>query len=176
MKKLLGVATILLLAASFSYAQTTGTATSTLNLTVGNEAVIQITANPALASGTTTFSDYLSTTSLLYFIRTNQTTGSGSITVQATSDFSPVGGPSIASPVNGDKLTYTCAVSTPGTQCTGTQTVTTLNTAYPVATFGINAQSAKAGNTGSVSWDLSNDPAYKTGSYTADLTFTISAS
>jgi hypothetical protein len=44
-----------------------------------------------------------------------------------------------------------------------------------VGTFGANVSSAKTGNSGSVSWALTNDPAYKAGSYTAVVTFTIHA-
>jgi hypothetical protein len=44
-----------------------------------------------------------------------------------------------------------------------------------VGTFGANVSSAKTGNSGSVSWDLTNDPAYKAGTYTAVVTYTIHA-
>jgi hypothetical protein len=44
-----------------------------------------------------------------------------------------------------------------------------------VVTFGAAARSSAAGDTGSVSWSLTNDPKYATGTYTATVTFTISA-
>jgi hypothetical protein len=48
-----------------------------------------------------------------------------------------------------------------------------------VVTFGADAHStggASASDAGSVTWSLTNDPVYKTGTYTATATFTISAS
>jgi hypothetical protein len=44
-----------------------------------------------------------------------------------------------------------------------------------VVTFGADAKSAMAGNSGSVDWTLTNDPQYSTGTFTATVTFTISA-
>jgi hypothetical protein len=44
-----------------------------------------------------------------------------------------------------------------------------------VGSFGADAKSTAAGNTGSVAWSLTNDPTYATGAYTATVTFTISA-
>ena len=92
-----------------------------------------------------------------------------------TTDFSPAGGPSVASPPTaGDTLTYTCTVSAPGSACSGSQTAST-TVATPVATFGADAHSAAAGNSASVDWTLTNDPVYKAGTYSATVTFTISA-
>ena len=77
-------------------------------------------------------------------------------------------------PSPGDALTYTCSVNSPGTGCTGSVTALT-SAATSVANFGSNAKSSKAGNSGSVSWTLSNDPLYSTGTYSATVTVTISA-
>jgi hypothetical protein len=44
-----------------------------------------------------------------------------------------------------------------------------------VATFSASSESLAAGNTASVAWSLTNDPAYKAGSYSAVATFTIAA-
>ena len=100
--------------------------------------------------------------------------GSGSITLKVTADFGP-GGPSVLSPPTaGDTLAYTCTLTAPGTPCSGSQiSSTTAGTA--VGTFGADAKSASAGNGGSVAWTLTNDPMYSTGTYTATVTFTISA-
>jgi hypothetical protein len=112
---------------------------------------------------------------LTYFIRTSPTSGSGSIVLQVTTDFSPSGGPSVGTPpTTGDALTYNCTVSSPGTACTGPLTAKTSGTTS-VASFGADAHSALAGNTASVSWSLTNDPLYKVGTYNATVTFTISA-
>ena len=156
-----------------AFGQFAATGTTNLSVTIGPEAAIQInTATTALTSAGP-FTNYTGTTSLTYKIRTTQTGGTGSIVLEITTDFA-AGGPSVAAPPAGDALTYTCTVAAPGTACSGS--VTPLTTATTsVATFGANASSAKAGNAGSVAWDLPDDPAYKTGSYTAVATFTISA-
>jgi hypothetical protein len=44
-----------------------------------------------------------------------------------------------------------------------------------VATFQKDAHSTKTGDAGSVNWTLTNDPLYKTGTFSATATFTISA-
>jgi hypothetical protein len=92
-----------------------------------------------------------------------------------TSDFSPVSGPSVLTPPTaGDALTYTCTLAAPGTACPASPTSST-TVATAVGTFGTDAKSTSAGNTGTINWSLTNDPLYATGSYSATVTFTISA-
>ncbi|MGO9435023.1 MAG: hypothetical protein ACLP00_12140, partial [Terracidiphilus sp.] len=74
-----------------------------------------------------------------------------------------------------DALTYTCTVASPGTACTGTQTAST-SSQTNLATFGTNVHTGSGGSTASVAWSLANDSSYKTGTYNATVTFTISAS
>ncbi len=157
-------------------AQFASTGTTTVSVTVGSEAAIQInTATTTLTTAATTFADYTGTTNLTYKIRTTQGSGTGTITLRVTTDFSPAGGPSVASPPTaGDLLQYTCTVASPGTACAGSQTAST-SSDTSVGTFGADARSTAAGNSGSVAWTLTNDPVYKTGTYTATVTFTISA-
>ena len=71
-------------------------------------------------------------------------------------------------------LQFTCVVSAPASGCTSAQKVNTVD-AGTVATFAPDAHSARAGNSGSVAWTLVNDPAYETGTHTATVTFTVSA-
>ena len=153
-----------------------GTGTTTVSVTVGAEASLSITTSAtALATSGSLFSNYTGSTDLAYKIRTTQSTGTGSIVLQITSDFNGTGGPKVASPPSpGDALTYNCSVASSGTACSAGQTASTTATTS-VATFGADAHSIKAGDTGAVSWTLTNDPAYKTGSYSATATFTISA-
>jgi hypothetical protein len=168
----------LLLTACLAHAQLgASSGTTTVSVAVAAEAALSaITGTSTLTSTGTNFSTYTGTTNLTYFIRTTPTTGSGSIVLEVTTDFSPTGGPSVASPPTAtDALTYNCTVSSPGTACTGPLTAKTSSTTN-VATFGANAHSAFAGNSASVSWSLTNDPQYKVGTYTATVTFTISAS
>lgn len=158
------------------YAQFGNTGNTTLSVTIPAEAGIRIdTATTMLTAAGAGFGNYTGTTQFTYKIRTTQATGNGTIQVQVTSDFSPANGPSVASPPSpGDALTYTCTVANPGTACAGTQTAST-STGTGVATFTAGASSASTGNSGSLAWTLTNDPAYRTGSYTATVTFTISA-
>jgi hypothetical protein len=136
-----------------------------------------------LAKTGTAFNNYTGSLAINYRERTTQSTGGGTITVQATADFTPANGPSIASPPStGDKLTYTCSGATLGTNCSGTQTVST-TAATNVVTFsasectgGGGSCSTASTNSVTVNFTLTNDPKYKTGSYSATLTVTISAS
>jgi len=180
MKKILLVAPILLLAASMSFAQaTSNTGTSTLSLTVGAEAAIVVSTTPSFTSSGI-FGNYVSTTPFTYYVRT---ISGGSVTVEITSDFSTGGsggGPSVAAPpTSGDTLTYACTAAAPvtgsATACSSAQTAST-GSATNVVTFGATTQSAKAGNSGSTAWTLTNDPSYKAGSYSAVATYTISVS
>ncbi|MBZ5542242.1 MAG: hypothetical protein LAO07_01005 [Acidobacteriia bacterium] len=174
MKKTIFLTVALLLMASFAYGQSSTTGTTSLTVNVAAAAALQVnTATTSLTQGGI-FSDFTGTTSLTYWVRTTPSSGSGTIVLQVTSDFSPTGGPSVASPPAGDSLTYTCTLGGVGTACSGSQTALTTGTTN-VATFGANARSAKAGDSASVSWTLTNDPQYPTGSYSATATFTISA-
>jgi len=166
------LACVLLALAGLAQAQTT-----TLAVVVGPEASLAVTnATTALATTSSTFgSAFTGTTTMSYEIRTSKSTGTGTITVEITGDFSGTGGPSVGNPPTaGDALTYTCAVSAPGTPCSGAQTAS-VKSATAVGSFGAGASSAKAGNAASVSWSLTDDPAYATGTYNATATFTISA-
>lgn len=164
---------IMFLGAGAIEAQQTGS--STVNMTLSPEASISITNASTALLATTAFANYSGATSFTYKIRTSASTGSGSIQLQVTTDFSPANGPSVAQPPTaGDKLTYTCVASAPAVSCSGVQTAsTTLQTS--IASFGSDAHSADNGNSGTVNWTLTNDPVYRASSYSAVVTFTISA-
>jgi len=100
MKKTLLAAVVLLLSASLAGAATvTATGTTTLSLTVSNEASITITTTTTtLAATGTTFNPYTGATNFTYKIRTSQTSGTGSIQLEVTTDFSGTGGPSVGTP------------------------------------------------------------------------------
>jgi len=159
-----------------------GTGTTTLSVTVGAEAGLTVAATSNLTSVGTNFTSFTGSTALTYYLRTTQSTGSGSITLKVTTDFAPAGGPSVGTPPTaGDALTYTSSGSAPGNNGTGAvmafTNVTASTTAQTnVATFGADNRSLFAGNSESVAWTLTNDPKYKTGTYSATVTFTISAS
>ena len=98
-------------------AQFAGTGTTTVSVTVGAEASLQVnTATTTLTNVGTIFNAYTGSTSLTYKMRTTKVGGSGTITLQVTSDFSPANGPSVATPPTaGDALSYTCTAAAPGT-------------------------------------------------------------
>lgn len=152
-----------------------GTGTTSVSVSIATEAALSVgTSTTALTQGGGQFSDFTGTTNLTYKVRTTKGSGSGTITAQVTADFTG-NGPSVGSPAAGDSLAYTCTVASPGTACSGSQTALTSGST-PVASFGSNARSAKAGNSTSLNWTLTNDPQYETGTYSATVTFTISAS
>jgi len=173
---LITLAFVMLVLAGTAHAQFNTTGTTTLSLSVAAEASLRIdTSTTTLGNVGTIFNDYTGTTNYTYKVRTTKIGGNGTITLKVTSDFGPAGGPSVATPPStGDALTYTCSITSPGTACTGSQTAST-TAGTSVSTFGPDAKSAVGGNTGSVGWNLTNDPQYSTGSYNATVTFTISA-
>jgi len=171
----------LLVAPVGSRAQTT-LGTQTLSLTLDAAGLLYGFPDTVTLSKTgTVFSAYTGILSIQFRARTSSS-GSSSVTVKATADFSPAGGPSIASPPTaGDALTYTCGAATLGSNCSGTQTVSTTASTNVVSmgastcTGGGAPCSTADPNTVNVNFSLTNDPKYKTGSYAATLTFTISA-
>jgi len=165
----------LLVTASLAHAQFGNpTGTTTVSVIIGPQAGLSITnsSTPLALSGT----NFTGSTGLTYYVRTTTTGGGGSITLEVTSDFACGGGPCVGTPPSpGDALTYSCTVAGPGTACSGTQTASTTGTTN-VASFAPNVHTTAAGSTASVAWTLTNDPTYKTGTYNATVTFTISAS
>ena len=152
--------------------------TATQNLTGQIDAIGKLSVTPSLSltNTGTTFVPYSGTVSVSYRVRTTPS-GSGSITLQATSDFSPAGGPSIPA----GALTYTCSGASLGVSCSGTRKVTTgsqtpvLTTPGSSCTGGGGACSSANPNTAAVNFVLANNPSFKTGIYSATLTFNISA-
>jgi hypothetical protein len=142
-----------------------------------------VTSPVALTKISATRDTFTGTMTLNYRARTSQGAGQGTITVKATTDFIPAGGPSIAHrPSPGDQFTYTCSGTSLGTPCSGTQTIST-TAATNVISIGASACtgggapcSTSNPNSANVTFSLTDDPKYKTGSYLATLTWTISAS
>jgi len=182
-KSLLLIAAGLAVGTTGAFGQTyAATATSALSVTVAPEAGINIAAPTSLteATGAGIFgSPYTGTTNFTYKVRTTKTGGAGTVTVKISTDFVGTGGPSVATPPTaGDALTYSCTAAASGTPCSGSANTASTSAATGVITFGADAHSAGGGSAsdaGSVTWSLTNDPVYKTGSYTATATFTISA-
>ena len=159
-------------------------ATQTLQATIVPLGGLYIQAAPVvLIKSSIAFNSFAGTTKLSYRARTSQSTGQGAITVKTTADFTPVGGPSINLPPSvGDTFTYTCSGATLGASCSGIQTLST-TAATNVVTIGASVCTGGGApcstanpNTANVTFTLSDDPKYKTGAYSATLTWTISAS
>src|SRR5260370_22130224 len=75
------------------------TGTTTVSVGVAPEASISITTGTtSLTSSGTLFADYTGTSDYTYKIRTTQSGGSGNVTLKITADFSPTGGPFVATP------------------------------------------------------------------------------
>jgi hypothetical protein len=170
------VAAVLIFAPAFLLGAT-GTTTQTLSATIDAIGKLSVPASLNVTTAGTTFVAYSGALSVSYRARTTAATGSGSLTMQATADFSPAGGPSISS----GQLTYTCSAASLGAACSGTQTASTSSQTSVVTmgaslcTGGGGSCSAVNPNTVQSAFTLSNNPAFKTGTYSATLTFTISA-
>src|SRR5258708_7475845 len=104
----LACAAVGLLTPSGSHAATM-IVTETLSAQVSPLGKLSVPANLTLSAAGTTFQPYSGTATVSFRVRTTPA-GNGSITVQATGDFSPTGGPTIAS----GNLTYTCRAPTLG--------------------------------------------------------------
>ncbi len=170
MKKLSMLVAVILMSGLMAFAAS-NTGTSTVQLTVSPEASISV-SNATLTTGATDFSSpFTGSSTLTYSVRTTKVGGNGSIVVEVTNDFN-AGGPLAAS----GNLTYTCTATGPATAggC-GTAAATASTTATtPVFTFGADAH-ANALNTSTVTWSVPDNPSYQTGTYTATVTWTITA-
>jgi len=154
----------------------TGTNTQTLSATINPAWNLVSPASATLTHSLNNFQPFQANLSVNYEVRTSPA-GSGKITLQITKDFSPAGGPSVANGV----LTYTCGGANLGTPCSGTQTASTttqtplLTVPASACTGGGGACSSQDPNSVNVTFTLTDDPGYNTGSYSATVTFTISA-
>lgn len=151
------------------------TVTQSVNVTLSPNGKVTVPASITLLSSALAFSAFTAALPVLFRARTSPT-GLGTITVQATGDFTPAGGPSIAAGM----LTYTCAAAAYGTACSGTQTVSTtsqrpvVNLPASACTGGGNGCSSADPASVDLLFRLENDASIPTGSYSVQLTFTIS--
>lgn len=168
--KTLAPLSLICVASAAAWAQT-----QTLNIVLSPASSITTPASVRLTESGTTFGTFTSpSTSIQFNIRNTQASGGGSITLKAT-EFSPTTGPKIAS----GNLTYVCSAATVGTACSGTQTLS-ITTTTPVVNFAASSCTG-TGCTGTnpqtvqLLFTLANSSQYKTGTYSATLTFTVSA-
>jgi len=167
-----------------AHAQTT-LGTQTLNLDAEADGLLYgFPSSLTLTKSGSLFNSYTGSLTIQYKVRTSASIGTGSITAKASSDFTCASkGPCIATPPStGDALSYTCTGATIGSNCSGTLNISTtvatnIVTAIPAAacTGGGAPCSTVTPNTVTVNFSLTDDAKYQTGSYSATLIFTISA-
>lgn len=155
----------------------TATVTQTLNAQLAATGKVSVPVSISLTATGAAFSPYTGSLTVNYRVRSTTTGIGGSITVQSTAEFAPSGGPTVASGV----LAYTCSGATLGTGCSGTAAMS-LVSATNVLTIPASACTGGGGscssanpNTVTTNFSLVDDPTYKTGSYSASITFTISS-
>jgi hypothetical protein len=149
--------------------------TQTITANISPYGKLSLPATVNLQSGDTRFGgDLTGTLTVSYWARTS-VAGGGSVTVQANSDFSPAGGPTIGS------VSYVCSGATLGSGCSGSQTLSTaaqtplISLPGGACTGGGGVCTAQAPNTVLLTLSALNKAHYKTGAYSAQITFTISA-
>ena len=154
-----------------SHIQTT---TQTLAADVSPYGTLSVPASVAMQAADSRFGGSIGgTLTVSYWARTS-TAGGSSLTVQADSDFSPLGGPSISD------VTYVCSGATLGTGCSGSQALSTSTQTQVVTlpsgacTGGGGACSTAEPNTVLMTLSAPDKPSYKTGTYSVQITFTIS--
>jgi hypothetical protein len=150
------------------------TTTQTISASVSPYGKLSVPAGVNLRSADARFGGTLSGSfTINYWARTSDA-GGGSLTVQASSTFLPAGGPSV-----GD-VTYFCSAATLGAGCSGNQSLTTSTQTPAVSlptgacTGGGNTCSTQEPNSVLLTFSAPNKPQYKTGTYSAQITFTIS--
>ncbi len=159
------------------FGQTIANTTQQLTAAISpSSTFVSVPSSVTLTGGAGQFQPFSGTLQLTYQARTTYLIGGGSITVQASADFSPTGGPTIAS----GKMTYTCSGTTLGSNCIGTQTVST-TAATNVVTLPVTGCGGGVCTNPNVDQQTNlgiavlNSPTYATGNYTATLLFTISS-
>ena len=150
------------------------TTTQSLSVNVSPYGELSLPASVTLlATGSQFAGNLAGTVTVSYWARTSIASGS-SLTVEASSSFSPPGGPSI-----GD-VSYLCSGATLGAACSGSQAIATSTQTAVVTlpscacTGGGGACSTAEPNTVLLTLSAPDKPGYKTGTYSAQITFTIS--
>jgi hypothetical protein len=152
------------------------TVTQPLSVHLGPLGKIAVPAQVSLLRTPIAFSPFSGTLPLRFRVRSTEG-GGGTITLQVTSDFLPAGGPSVRDGV----LSYLCSGADLGTACSGSQVAqaglqTPVLVLPPAACTG-GGMGCSAADPASmeIHFTLENSPTYQTGTYSAQITFVISA-
>ena len=152
------------------------TVNQTVNAQISPIGKVSVPGSLTLTSSGALFLPYTGSLTVSYRLRSTAS-GTGNITVQAGSDFTPAGGPSIA----GGVLSYTCGSASLGAGCSGSSTVSTTGQTGVVTVSGASctggggACSSADPNLVQINFSLQNSPNYTSGTFSASLTFNISA-
>jgi hypothetical protein len=167
---------ILVFALSWPLLADVGVANQTVTVSLHAQGKVSVPGGLNLERGPQAFAPYTGVLPVSFRIRTAPGMGA-SITVQASGNFAPAGGPSVAA---GD-LTFTCSPASYGTACSGVQTVSATSQRSVVAlpgaacTGGGGSCSATDPANVQLNLQLTNDPSVPTGAYTVPLVFTVSS-
>jgi hypothetical protein len=152
----------------------TMTVSNSLNATIQANGSLSVPGSATLLNSGTIFNAFSGAVTVQYRARTTAA-GGGTLTLKVTQDFQ-AGGPSVSA---GD-MTYICGAAGLGTPCSSTTASTT--TATTVVTLPVSACTGGGSpcsgtdpNTVLVTFSLADRPAVKTGTFTANVQFTISA-
>src|SRR5260370_1564645 len=154
----------------------TQTVMQTVNAQINPIGKVSVPASLNLTSTGALFTPYTGSLTVSYRMRSTSS-GTGNITVQAGSDFTPAGGPSIA----GGVLSYTCGNASLGAGGYGCSTVSTtaqtgvVTVSGASCTGGGGACSSVDPNVVQVNFSLQNNSNYTSATVSASLTFNISA-
>jgi len=171
---LIGIVWVAFMATPAGVDAATATVSNSLNANIGALGGVSVPGTATLTKSGTVFSSFTGTVAVQYRVRTS-VSGGGAMTLSVTQDFQ-TGGPSVAA---GD-LTYSCGAASLGTACANTTASTTSATSVvslpsSSCTGGGSPCSASDPNTVTLTFTLADRPTVKTGSYTATVQFTISA-
>jgi hypothetical protein len=152
----------------------TMTVTNNLDAIIQANGELSVPGATTLSHAGTLFAGFTGSLTLQYRARTTSA-GGGTVTLKAIQDFQ-TGGPSVSS---GD-LSYSCGSAGLGTACTSTTASTSSATTVvtlpsSACTGGGSPCSATDPNSVLVTFTLADRPAVQTGTYTANVQFTISA-
>lgn len=151
-------------------------ATQTVTVSLQPQGKVSVPGGLNLERGPQAFAPYAGVLPVSFRIRTAPGMGAN-ITVQASGNFAPAGGPSVAA---GD-LTFTCSPASYGTACSGVQTVSATSQRSVVSLPGAACTGGGGGCSATdpanvqLNLQLTNDPSVPTGAYTASLMFTVSS-
>lgn len=170
------LAIIPVLALNCPFLAAVGVVNQTVTVTLQPQGKVSVPGSLHLERGAQAFAPYTGALPLAFRIRTAPGM-TASITVQASGEFAPAGGPSVLA---GD-LTFTCGPASYGAACAGIQTMSATAqrsiVTLPAAacTGGGGGCSASDPATVQINLQLTNNPTVPTGAYSVPLVFTVSS-